>query len=280
MISKGDRQRGASTEPWRARSMESSRSVASATGGFVTRASLGHVLVESRWQGHTECMSPWINVLLVSVGALFWGTCAYQVYDHYANMQTWIVSVPESALVEAEDAARIEATLSSRVKGTSPQVSYQGQGKFAVTLSAEPESAAWLEDVLSEPGAELSLREVSGDDATCDDSARAVVGPGSLDDARVDLDRQGKPVLVVALNAYGGQALREYTRQHVGERMAVCLDGELLSAPYINDVIGRNFQMSSGKSLNEVNRLAQMLRSGTLPVGVTARRAADSESAP
>ncbi len=70
----------------------------------------------------------------------------------------------------------------------------------------------------------------------------------------------GEPQIDFALNADGATVFGEVTRQNVGRRLAIILDGELYSAPVINDAIetGRG-QITGNFDLREAFELANVL---------------------
>ncbi|PWU08292.1 MAG: hypothetical protein C5B50_29890 [Verrucomicrobia bacterium] len=55
--------------------------------------------------------------------------------------------------------------------------------------------------------------------------------------AWVSRDNMGKPEILFSLNDDGAAKFAKLTREHVKERMAIVLDGELMSAPVINEPI-------------------------------------------
>lgn len=65
----------------------------------------------------------------------------------------------------------------------------------------------------------------------------------------------------------GSRLFERGTARHVGDLMAIVLDGRVQSAPVIRQVLSRNAQieMGSGSSLQEAQDLALVLRAGALP---------------
>ena len=72
----------------------------------------------------------------------------------------------------------------------------------------------------------------------------------------------------VSLNARGGQAMRDVTREGVKRRMAVVLiekdKQEVLTAPTIQSELSNRFQISGMQGAKEANTLALLMRSGAL----------------
>ena len=69
------------------------------------------------------------------------------------------------------------------------------------------------------------------------------------------------------LSRAGGRQFQRFTSQHVGDYLAIVLDGEVMSAPVIRDRIGARGQidMGQGTPLEEARDLALVLRAGALP---------------
>ena len=87
-------------------------------------------------------------------------------------------------------------------------------------------------------------------------------------DARVDFDSAGfgEPRIAFTLNSQGARTFAKITREHTNERLAIVLDGQILSSPNINEPIlsGRG-EITGQFSFEEASLLALALRSGSLP---------------
>jgi preprotein translocase subunit SecD len=72
------------------------------------------------------------------------------------------------------------------------------------------------------------------------------------------------------LSRAGGRRFQQFSGQHVGDFLAIVLDGEVMSAPVIRDRIGARGQieMGAGTPLEEARELALVLRAGALPARV------------
>jgi len=78
-----------------------------------------------------------------------------------------------------------------------------------------------------------------------------------------------EPVVSIVFNAEGAALFESITRDHTGESLAIFLDGEILSAPRINEpIVGGRAVISGGFTPNEARSLAQNLNFGALPVPV------------
>ncbi len=97
---------------------------------------------------------------------------------------------------------------------------------------------------------------------------RAVLTGEQLTDARATIDPTNNQRIVrFDLTRSGGRRFRNETRQHVGDYMAIILDGRVFrQPPVIRSEIGRTGQIELGTgSLQEAQDLALVLRAGALP---------------
>ena len=97
-----------------------------------------------------------------------------------------------------------------------------------------------------------------------------------ITDARVQPDPEtGAPEVSLTFDRTGGIKFEKLTGEHVGERMAIVLEGEVNSAPVIQTRIGggrARITLGAGRNqhetLNEANDLAVVLRAGALPAPI------------
>lgn len=90
-----------------------------------------------------------------------------------------------------------------------------------------------------------------------------------LTDAQAIRDPQfGSPIVPFQLTRQGGRIFERGTSRHVGDRMAIILDGKVQGdPPVIRDVLGDRAQieLGSGSTLEEAQDIALVLRAGALP---------------
>ncbi len=98
--------------------------------------------------------------------------------------------------------------------------------------------------------------------------SEAVMQGDAISDARVDFDSSSMlPKISLTMNTQGTKDFGELTTKHVGERLAIVMDGEVLSAPNIREPITIGTAEITGQfSYDEASVLALALRSGSLPV--------------
>lgn len=91
-----------------------------------------------------------------------------------------------------------------------------------------------------------------------------------LTEARVSIDeRFNEPYVSITFSAAGAQIFEDITGQNVNERLAIILDGNIYSAPVIQERIsGGNAQITGNFTMEEAKDLAIVLRAGTLPAPV------------
>ncbi|MCA9363520.1 protein translocase subunit SecD [Candidatus Kaiserbacteria bacterium] len=78
-----------------------------------------------------------------------------------------------------------------------------------------------------------------------------------------------EPLVNVRFTKEGADLFAEITRANVGEQLGIFLDGELLSAPVINEAItGGTAIISGGFTAEEARELARNLSFGALPVAI------------
>ncbi len=111
------------------------------------------------------------------------------------------------------------------------------------------------EELISENGEKLFV------------SKRIVMSGENLIDAQPSIQNQNnEPTVSFTLDRLGAQKFGRATTDNVGNRLAIVLDGEIVSAPNINEPITSGNGMISGNfSFQEATDLALLLRSGALP---------------
>lgn len=91
-----------------------------------------------------------------------------------------------------------------------------------------------------------------------------------LESATAGRDPQfNRPQVQFQLSRIGGRRFAELTGQHIGDQIAIVLDGEVMSAPVVRDRIGARGQIDlTGSTMEEAVDLALVLRAGALPAPV------------
>jgi preprotein translocase subunit SecD len=116
------------------------------------------------------------------------------------------------------------------------------------------------------PGSELLYE-------TGDEGARPIVvrkkvllDGEKLTMAAATTDQYGRPAVAIRFNAAGARIFGKLTTENVNKRFAIILDGEVISAPVINEPIpGGNGQITGNFTIATANDLSLLLRAGALP---------------
>lgn len=90
----------------------------------------------------------------------------------------------------------------------------------------------------------------------------------NLTGAQAGVDQQNnQPVVNITFDGQGGAKFAKLTSENVGKPFAIILDGQVLSAPNINEpIVGGRAQIMGSFTPESANTLAISLRSGALPV--------------
>ena len=112
-----------------------------------------------------------------------------------------------------------------------------------------------VENLISERGENLNI------------SKRIIMSGDNLIDAQPNLNSQSnEPAVSFTLDRLGAQKFGRATTDNVGKRLAIVLDGKIISAPSINEPITSGAGIISGNfSFQEATDLSLLLRSGALP---------------
>ena len=112
-----------------------------------------------------------------------------------------------------------------------------------------------IDKLISENGEKLNV------------SKRIIMTGENLIDAQPNINNQNnEPTVSFTLDRLGAQKFGRATTDNVGKRLAIVLDGDIVSAPSINEAITSGSGMISGNfSFQEATDLALLLRSGALP---------------
>lgn len=94
---------------------------------------------------------------------------------------------------------------------------------------------------------------------------KPVVGGENLVDSQPSF-QEGQAVVSFKFNSLGGKKFGEVTKNNIGERLAIVLDNEVISAPTIQSAImGGSGVITGNFTIKSANDLALLLRSGALP---------------
>jgi len=142
--------------------------------------------------------------------------------------------------------------------GTTAQLTFQPVISRTTDANAQPGPREELLPALNEEGVYYIL------DAT------PVVTGEELTNAQPSFDQNGRPAVSFQFNVSGARKFGEYTAANVGKPFAIVLDGEVISAPRINEAIPGGSGIITGNfTVEESTELAVLLRAGALPAEMT-----------
>ncbi len=111
---------------------------------------------------------------------------------------------------------------------------------------------------------------------------RPIVSGEDLVDAQPGFDQQtNEPIVTFRFNSAGARRFGKFTKDHVGEPFAIVIDNgvdalthkrdiHVITAPTIREpILGGSGQISGSFTIDEVNELSILLRSGALPATLT-----------
>ena len=98
-------------------------------------------------------------------------------------------------------------------------------------------------------------------------SKRIIISGENLVDAKPRMDNQSNETVVTfTLDRVGSKKFGKATSTGIGKRLAIILDGKIISAPVVQDaIIGGSGQITGNFTFQTATDLALLLRSGALP---------------
>lgn len=166
-------------------------------------------------------------------------------------------------LVQTESAGIISGHQSERLIVELPGVSDIEEAKRLIGKTPI------LEFSLTRPNAEDILK--NNPKATINDLFIATGLSGQyLSKARVNFDQTGRSLVALSFDKEGSLLFAKLTSEHKGEVLAIILDGQILSAPVIQDEItSGEAQITGSFTPDEAKELVRNLNYGALPVPIS-----------
>lgn len=169
---------------------------------------------------------------------------------------------------EGEDRVVIDLAGASdheRARKLADVVARAGRLEFRMVDKASPDEA-WRARIRRAD--DLLYETVAGEKLPMLVKKEVVADANDLIDAQVSLDyRTGDPIVNFKFSNTGGLKFARATQENVGQRFAIVLDGEVISAPVIREpILGGSGQISGVSTMESANDLAILLRVGALPV--------------
>jgi len=111
------------------------------------------------------------------------------------------------------------------------------------------------------------IAEVSGELPVAEELGKVVVDQTALESAVAEVDQYGVPRVLITFNAEGKEAFAGATRERVGERLAILIDGEVVVAPVIRtSIVDGKVVITGNYSEEETEALAAQLQAAITPV--------------
>lgn len=184
----------------------------------------------------------------------------------------------DSAALAAADSARSDTVIAGG--GAFSNLIQQGgiQGEYFVQDRNVPTVTRFLEDSAVQAALPPAKELLWGSDSTVIAGSlyrtlymvdkRAIMTGEFLTDARPNTSPLEGTIVQFKLNNVGGRRFRSETGRHVGDHMAIVLDGRVMGRPpVIQSAIGTDGQITmGGRDLAAAQDLALVLRAGALPV--------------
>jgi SecD/SecF fusion protein len=128
------------------------------------------------------------------------------------------------------------------------------------------DAAAVKEAIDGKVPEDMELKELDGEKILVIKKAELTGEYLETADVRFDEGSFGQPIVGMKLKGDGVKKFAELTKNNIGRMLAIVLDGNVYSAPRINDSIPNGEAVISGRfSSDEAKDLAIVLRSGSLP---------------
>ena len=100
-------------------------------------------------------------------------------------------------------------------------------------------------------------------------SRTSIITGRDLRTARVGSDENGQPTVDFSIKSEGARRFGSYTKENVGNYMAVVLDKKIYSVAEIRSRIDDQGQITGGFTLDRARNLAEVLRAGALPASIS-----------
>ena len=170
------------------------------------------------------------------------------------------VDTPE-AKVDEDAVKRVLKIMEKRINElglTEPVIQRQGERRIIIELPGVKDPEKAIEII-----GKTALMEFQ------DESGKTYLTGKDLKDARAQIDQSKQSLVALEFTEQGGKIFGELTSKNVGKHIAILLDKQVLTNPVVNEpIMGGKAVITGNKTQEEAERLAILLRSGSLPVKV------------
>lgn len=159
---------------------------------------------------------------------------------------------------ELEQTQQLLSLRVNKVGVSNTSVTTEGNDKVVVNIPGDYDSNSIL-DTLTTTG---TLEFVSPDGST-------ILTGSDVSSASVYVNNEGAPVITLKLNSDGTTKFADATKEYLGQRIAIEMDGQVLTDPTVQSVISNGEATITGSSsLAEAKKVADIINAGALPVPV------------
>lgn len=170
------------------------------------------------------------------------------------------VDTPE-AKVDEDAVKRVVKIIEKRINElglTEPIVQRQGERRIIVELPGVKDADKAIEMI-----GKTALLEFQ------DESGKTYLTGKDLKDSKAQIDQAKQNLVALEFTDQGGKIFGELTSKNVGKHIAILLDKQVLTNPVVNEpIMGGKAVITGNRTIEEAERLAILLRSGSLPVKV------------
>jgi preprotein translocase subunit SecD len=170
-------------------------------------------------------------------------------------------------LPDVDDPARVKDVMQSTAM---LEIKQSLGGPYASEQAALQDKGGVLPpDAMLLPGHTAPGATTDSGDAWYLVSRVSAVSGKDLRDAQPSRDQSGQPSVSFTLTGEGGQRFYNFTSAHVGDGLAVVLDGKVQEVANIHEAIRDRGEISGGHMSEQSSKdLSMILRSGALPAGI------------
>jgi len=168
------------------------------------------------------------------------------------------VDTPE-AKVDEDAVQRVVKIIERRVNElglTEPIIQRQGERRVIVELPGVKDPEKAIEMI-----GKTALLEFQ------DENGTTVLTGKDLKDAKAQIDQSNRNLVSLEFSPEGSTKFAELTAKNVGKHIAILLDKQMLTNPVVEEPIsGGKAVITGNRTIEEAQRVAILLRSGSLPV--------------
>ena len=167
--------------------------------------------------------------------------------------------------IEPDTMNKVKNIIERRVNSigvAEPVIQLSGNDKLIVVLAGIIDPQKAIELIGTTAKLEFRIKNKDG-------YGPVLLEGSALKTAGVSRDQLGMPSVSFELNSQGANTFAKITRENIGKQLAIMLDNKEQSAPTIDSEISGGSGIIRGRfSIEEANNLANLLKSGALPVEI------------